>query len=278
MTDVAVQIQYRNEYIQGFEVRESQLRKTVTTDGINKGGQYVFLVADSNGATTVTRGVNGRIPTSVDNLNQYTVTLAEEHDLRTRTGFNIFESQGDGMRIMQENSMGVVNRRIDMQILGELQNTTYFTGVTAATATLDMVVMARTILGVNQVPLGSDISAVISPAFHGYLAATTEFANVQYVDNKQLPNMPIMFRWMGVNFVESPIITGVGTALEYCFMYHKSALGHAADTKGMQSFVGYDEEQDYSFARTSIYMGVKLLQAKGIVCMRHDGSKYKATA
>lgn len=278
MADTAFMTTYRNEFIAGFEQRATLLRQTVTTDGIPKGNQFVFLVADSGGATTVTRGVNGLIPARADNLNQFTATLSEEHDLVRRTGFNIFASQGDARRIMQQTSMGVVNRKIDTQILGELANTTNFSGLTAATATLDMVMFAKTILGVNQVPMDGQISAIISPAFHAYLMATTEFANVQYVNDKPFSDMPVMFRWAGVNFIESPLVTGIGTSSETCFMFHKSAIGHAVDTKGVQSLVGYDEEQDYSWCRTTVYMGPKLLQTKGVVGMRHDGSKYKATA
>jgi hypothetical protein len=278
MSDTAFQTTYRNEFVAGFEIRESLLRKTVTTDGTPKGNSFVFLVADSGGATTVTRGVNGLIPARADNLNQYTATLTEEHDLVRRTGFNIFASQSDGKKIMQETSMGVVNRKIDTQILGELANTTNFAGVAATTATLDMVMQAKTILGNNQVPLDGNLYGTISPAFEAYLMATTEFGNAQYVDQKMFPDMPTQFKWAGVNFIVTPLVTGVGTSSESCFIYHKSSLGHAADTKGLQSLVGYDEEQDYSWARTTIYMGPKLLQAKGIIGMRHDGSKYKATS
>jgi len=55
-------------------------------------------------------------------------------------------------------------------------------------------------------------------------------------------------------------------------MYHKNSLGHAADTSSIQSFVGYNDEHDYSYARCSLYMGAKLLQNSGIVVITHDGS------
>lgn len=277
MADTAFQVLYRQEFINGFEQRETLMRNTVTTDGIAKGNSYVFLIADSGGATAVTRGVNGLIPARGDNLTQQTATLTENHDLVRRTGFNIFASQADGRRIMQETSMGVINRTVDNQILAELANTTQATGLTSSTASLDMVMFAKTILLNNQVPNDGNISAVISPAFHAYLMATTEFANVQYVNDKPFTDMPIMFRWAGVNFIEHNNLSGLGTATEKCYMYHKSAIGHAMDVKNIQSIVGYMEEQDYSFARTTGYMGAKLLQSKGVVLMRHDGSKYAAT-
>ena len=81
-----------------------------------------------------------------------------------------------------------------------------------------------------------------------------------------------MFRWLGVNWCTHPNLPGKGTAAEKCFLYHKSALGHAVDTAGIQTPIGYDEEQDYSWARASIFMAAKLLQNSGVVIVNHDGS------
>ena len=68
--------------------------------------------------------------------------------------------------------------------------------------------------------------------------------------------------------------TGVGTATEKCYMYHRNAIGHAFDKSGLATPVGYDQEQDYSWARASAYMGCKLLQSAGDVVVTHDGSAY----
>lgn len=283
MADTAFQISYRQEFIHGFEQTQSLLRDAVTTDAIVKGNQATFLIADSGSATTVTRGVNGLIPARADNLTQTTATLTEEHDLARKTGFNIFASQGDQKRIMQDTSMGVVNRKIDSQILTALASATNDTGTTAS-ATLGMVAKARSILGVNSVPItDGNLYAVISPAFEAYLIQTKEFGSADYVDGKPLAgnnagfnNSPKMYSWLNCMWIVSPQITGIGTSAEKCYMFHKSAIGHAVDVAGLQTFVGYDEEQDYSYARTTMYMGAKLLQNSGVVVMNHDGSAYAA--
>ena len=62
---------YRQEYIKGFEKRQSLARNSVVTEADVNGNEAVFLVADSGGSTAVTRGVNGDIPTRPDNLNQF---------------------------------------------------------------------------------------------------------------------------------------------------------------------------------------------------------------
>lgn len=275
MSDTAFQIQFRAEYIAGFEQRQSLVRTTVTTEANVNGNQAVFLVADSGGATAVTRGVNGLIPARADNLNQNTATLIEWHDLVRRTKFNLYASQGDGRRIMQETSMAVLNRKIDQDIITALATNpgNQDTGA-ATTMSLSLAMFGMAILGNNNVPMDGNISALITPGAYAYLMQTKEFANVQYVNDKPFENSMTMFRWAGVNWIVHPNLPGKGTAAEQCFMYHKSAIGHACDTEAIQTAAGYDEEQDYSFARATAYMGSKTLQDTGIVIINHDGSAY----
>lgn len=278
MAESAFMIQYRQEFIAGFENTQALLRDTVTTEAVIKGNQATFLVADSGGATAKTRGLNGLIPARADDLDQPVATLTEQHDLVRKTGFNIFASQGDQRAIMQYTSMGVINRKADDQIIDELSNGTLDTGA-AATASMNMIIKAKTGLGNNAVPFDGNIYAAITPAFEGYLYQIKEFNNVQYVDVKPVPgadpayaNRVKMFRWLGVNWIVHPLLPGVGTASETCFMYHRSAIGHAIDTAGIQAVVDYEREHDYSYARTTAYMGAKLLQNTGVVRMIHDAS------
>ena len=283
MSDTAFQVQYREEFIAGFEVGQSLLRTCVVTEAVIKGNQATFLVADSGGAVAQTRGVNGLIPPRTDNLNQYTATLTEQHDLVQRTGFNLFASQGDGRRIMQETSMKVINRTIDLDILSALASATATTG-TAQTANLALVLRARTKLANAQVPVDEidNVFFVASPGFIGYLLQIKEFVNVQWVDAKPLtePNLDIgaskggrkMMRWAGFNWIETPLVTGNATNNELTYAYHRDSIGHAVNSGEIQAMADYHKRQDYSWARTSVYMGSKLLQTKGVVQVAHDGS------
>lgn len=275
MADSAFQTQYRAEFIAAFEQSQSLVRNTVTTEVEIKGNSAVFLVAGSGGAQATTRGLNGLIPARADDNNQYTATLVEWHDLVRKTGFNVFASQGDQRRIMQETSMAVVNRKLDQDIITELATGTQDTGA-ATTASLSLVMYAQTILGNNAVPLDGNVSALITPAFHAYLMQTKEFASADYVDNKPFSGALTMYRWAGINFIVHPNLPGKGTSAEKCFVYHKNAIGNAINTGGISTAVGVDEEQDYSYARTSMYTGSKLLQNSGIVVVNHDGSAFAA--
>src|SRR3546814_6475743 len=117
MADTAFQTQYRREFILGFEDMQARVRATTGTETVIKGNTATFLVADSGSAEAVTRGVNGLIPARADDNTQLSATLQEWHDLVRKTRFNIFASQGDQNRLMQHTTMGVLNRKIDDDII-----------------------------------------------------------------------------------------------------------------------------------------------------------------
>lgn len=284
MADTAFQVQYRQEFVNGFEDRQSILKSMCVQEADVKGNQATFLVADSGSAIAVTRGVNGLIPARADSLTQTTATLIEYHDLVRKTEFNILSSQGDQRRIMQETSMGVINRRLDNSIITALDTGTNNTGA-AAVASLDLVVWARTILGNNQVPLWDEenLFAVVSPAFDGYMMQTPEYASADYVEVKPFTGPARRFRrWSGFNWAVHGRLTnsvgagGTGTS-EQCFFFHRNAIGCAVHKQGINASVGFDDEQAYSWARTSVDIGAVLLQNSGLVVALHNAAGYAAT-
>lgn len=287
MAGAAPQIQYRDEFIAAFGQRQTLLKETTTRESMIKGNQATFLVASSTG-TAVTRGVNGLIPTNDNSNTQVTATLAEKHDLREMTGFNIFQSQGDQRAIMQMNTMSVINRDIDNVILTALATTTLDTGG-AATASLTLVFKALVQLQNNGVAMDGNIFAVVSPAFIAYLMALPSFASAEYVNVKPFTNYPGWnasdnkkaghgwYDWMGIKWIVSNQVAGVGTSSETCLLFHRSAIGHAINSAGVDSAIGYDDKQQLSWARCSLFHGAVLLQNAGAVRMIHDGSAYVAS-
>ena len=278
MADTAFQTMYRQELIAGYERGQSSLRQTCTTEGVIKGNQIVFDVVDSGGATAVTRGVNGLIPARTDNNTQLTCTLTEWHDLVKKTNFNIFASQGDQRGVMQDTSMKVINRKTDDQIITELNTATQYAGVAAATLSLSKAMHAVSVVLSANVPLDDNVNGLLTPAAFAYLMQVNEVTSKDFVSDTKMVNAPRMFMWAGIRWMVHTALPGAGTNSETLFVYHKAAIGHGMDVAGMQSPVGYDEEQDYSWARCSAFMGAKLLQNTGVCKIRHDGSAYAATA
>lgn len=276
MADSAFIIQYRKEHVAAFEQKYSILRATCVREAVIKGNQAVFLVAGSGGIAAISRGVNGLIPYNTVSNVQNTCTLNEWHAPFERTGFNIFASQGDQKRIMQEASVDVLNRNIDAVIISQLDTATTSTG-TASAASIGMIAHALTQLGNNNVPLWEEdkMFAVVTPAFLTYLMQATEFGSADYVEMKPYDG-PIlrMRRWMGANWYMHQGLTGKSTSAEKCYMYHQNAIGHAANTAEMDVRVGYDEKQDLSWSRATLFHGAILLQQTGVTQMLHDGSAY----
>lgn len=274
MSDTAFQTMYRDEFIAGFEERQSALRSSCVTQAQVKGNIAVFLVADSGGAQAVTRGTNGLLPYRADNLTQNSCTLAEWHDPVRKTGFNVFASQGDQRRIMQETSMGTINRKIDLEIIAQLDTATVDTG-SPATASVAMVAKSLAALGNNYVPVEEEenMFGLVTPAFWSYMMQFPEMTKGSYVEVKLFSGaIRKMWRWFGINWIRSSLLTGLATGAEQCFLFHRNAIGNAIDTRGIQTDVGYIGEHDYSYARTTVYVGSKLLQNTGVVMMKHDGS------
>ena len=231
--DTAYQTQYRDEFIAAFEARQSLLRETVTTEAVIKGSQAVFLVAGSGSETAKTRGVNGLIPARNDDLNQNTVTLEEWHDLVRKTGFNIFASQGNQRQIMQSTSMGVLNRKIDDQIITELNTGTVTVGAASAVPSVSMFQNGRVKLSNASVPWDGNITFLSGASFMAFLEESPEFANAQYVEvkpyagagsNPSWRDKPMAYRWRNALLIEHPGIPGKATASEKAFMYHKTAI------------------------------------------------------
>jgi len=275
------QIQYRQELIQAYEQHSSLLLATVTTEAQIKGNSAVFLVAGSGGATAKTRGANGRIPARNDSNTQNTCTLREWHDLVEKTGFNVFASQGDQRALMQKTTMAVINRKIDDLIITTLNTGTVTAGAAGTIPTVALFQKSRVKLSNADVPWDGNITLLCQPSYLAYLEQAPEFANADYVDvrpyagdNPSWQDKPQAYRWRNCLIIEHPNLPGNATTSEKSFMYHKSAIGHAANKSGMQSPVGYNEEQDYSFARCSMYMGSKLLQNTGVNVITHDGSEF----
>jgi hypothetical protein len=284
MSETAYQVLYRDEWIHGFERDQALLRGMVTTQTMpmtNGARQAVFLVGVS-GRSWVTRGSNGLIPASSDDLTQTTVTLAEHHDLPQKTNFNIFAGQSDQRAMMQVTSRGVINKGIDDEIIDILETATVEVNATASIMTKQLVNRAITTLVNSHVKFDGNIYGALTPAAWSALSDIPAFASADYVNKKPMvegapsSNGGVKITdWMGIKWVMHDGLPGIGTNAAQCFIWHKAAIGHAYND--IQALSGYNEEQDYYFARTSIFSGALKIQNAGIVVINHDDSPFVAS-
>lgn len=179
--------------------------------------------------------------------------------------------------------MAVVNRKIDDQIINVLNTGTVTVGAASATPTISLFQNARVKLSNASVPWDSNICLLCQPSVLAFLEQAPEFANAEYVEvrpytgsdsNPSWQDKPMAYRWRNTMIIEHPNLPGKATASEKSFLYHKTALGHAANTGGIMTAVGYNDEQDYTYARTSCFMEALLLQNTGVVVWTTDGTVY----
>ncbi len=279
MTVQAAKQLYKDEFIAAYEQEKSLLSTATTKEYMNGGLTVTFLVAGSGGAGAVTRAQNGQIPYFTPSSNQISATLVEKHAPFELTSFDIFASQGNQRQIMQNASMSVIRRDQDLTILAELANATQDYG--SGTLDLSTIAMSKAILGQNFVDTSNpnDMFWVISPAAEAYLMQMPEFTSADYVSFSPMEGGPERNyrRWMGSNWIVSPLVTGVGTASEVMYHFHRGALGYACNVGEEKIAIGYDEKQDTSWSRATIYHAAKILQNNGIIKVAHDGSAAAAT-
>lgn len=262
---------YSMEYIEGFERRGSLLRQTVTTETMKRGNQFVFVVEDSGNATATTRGLDGNIVPRSMNNNQVTLTLTEWNDLPRMTGFNIFGHQAGAQQrmAMYNTSYKVIARTVENEIITALATATTGPSGTAVDDALGLVTQGLVNLGNNFVPIDDgQVYLACTTGFISALQRTKEFSHAEYVSMKKwddgVASDKMMWKWNGINLFIQNGLSGVGTSSATCFLYHKSAIGHAIDNENFSAFVGYDEEQDYSWVRCSAFSAAGLLQNTGV--------------
>lgn len=284
MAESSAQTLYSAEFIDNFEVGVTLLRDTVTTEGVAKGNTFVFASAGTNGATAVTRGINGLIPGRSVDQTQYSAPLYEWHDVQEVTDFNEFQSQASIRRKMAKDQMVVLNRKMDQEIITELATGTQFIATSAATANPGMFSTAQSILTSAGVPW-NEITAAVTPACLKYLMDSDKFAKQgQWIDHfpwmdggPAFKNKNQIYNWMGLNFIVCNNLTNLNTASEICYVYHRNSVGHAIG-KTPEAIADYDKRHAYNYVRASMFTGAKALLTTGIVGIRHDGSAVAATA
>lgn len=162
-----------------------------------------------------------------------------------------------------------MNRKTDDLILAQLNTATLNTG-TAGPMTKRMATTALVTLWNNNVPNDGNTVALITPAAWGYLSEIPEFASSDYVGDKPNENGPSMKKWMGATWVLHTGLSGIATSAAKCIVFHKSAIGYGYAKESIRPMTGFNDEQDYYWVRSSMYMGAKLLQNNGVVIIDHD--------
>lgn len=266
------QEQYREEWIIAFQRGATYLKDCTTTETMIRGNEAVFPIQGVGGAM-VTRGVNGLIPSDNPTDTQVRVPLVEKHRKETQTSFNIFTAHGDLREAMQNRGALSAYREIDDEIISNAleQATNQFNGGTAVTLSFGNVVDILSDLRENNVFAGDEICCVWTPKAWARIQTFDRATSADYVERKPLMmGWDLPFRWLGATHMVHTGLPESGTATAKCYAFGKSAIGHAINQGDVRTSIGYDEEDDYSFARHTIFHGARVLQQSGLLEIVHD--------
>lgn len=265
--------QYRDEWVVAFQRGETYLRYATTPEMMIQGNQALFPIQGAAPAAT-SRGVNGLIPSRNRTDTQITIPLVERHSKETQTGFNIFTAHGNLREAMQNAGSLTLAREVDDEIIanGLESATTQFNGGSAITLTYGRVQDIMSDLLENNVYAMDMVTFVWTPKAWARLLTFDQFVSSDYIEEDfllggmtQKPRM-----WNGAMHMVHTGLPGIGTATANCYAFGKAAVGYAMNTEGIDVAIGYDEEDDYSFARHTIFHGSRLLQQSGIIEIVHD--------
>lgn len=269
MADNSVlQTKYATEWTQAYEQKKSYLRGTVQTEGEVRAETFVFIL-EGTADEAVERGANGNIPYASDNQGSANCQLRQYHHLVRKNQFDISASSTPQRLSMQRRGVISINKKTDSLILAQLDTTTVSTGAAAA-ASLAMLGLAVAKLDAAGVPRDGERYGVLTPMAWQQMLKVQQFASKDWVPDQPYMQSAEWRLWNSVKWTVHPYLSGVGGASAKCFVYHKYAVGHGMNMGEIQTKVGVNDEQDYSWARSSAYQGAKSLQIGGIVRMLHN--------
>lgn len=257
--------QYSDEWIVAFQRGETPLKHAVSREVMTSGLTAKFAVQGAAGRMTE-RGVNGLIPSRNRTDTQPSVSLKEKHSKETQTSFNVFTAPAPLREAMQNAGALTAYREIDYTILDALATATNSYGA-AITITQSKLADTMATLMNNDVQVSDMLTYVWTPKSWARLMTLDKFASNDYVSDKPLVgygfDKPKIY--MGAMHFMHSGLPGKGTATASNYLFAKGAVGHAIATGDIQVASGYNDEDDYSFSRHTIFDGALILQQAGVL-------------
>lgn len=266
------QEQYRDEWVVSFQRGATYLKDCTTTEMMIRGDEAVFPIQGA-APRMVERGVNGLIPSRQRTDTQIRIPLREKHTLETQTSFNIFTAHANLREAMQNSGALTAAREVDDEIINSALTTATneYNGGTAVTLTFGRVVDILKELRENNVYGGDQICCVWTPAAWARIQTFDRATSFDYVDRKPLMgNMDLPFNWLGATHMVHTGLPNLGTNTAECFAFARPAVGHAINQDGIKTYIDYEGEHDYSYARHTLYHGSRVLQQSGLLKIVHE--------
>lgn len=270
---------YQDEFKYDYERSQTKLLLGVRSDGLVKGETVKWDVVDP-GDEAQSRGRNGNIPTSELGLSQVSADLEEKFKKFRIDSFDEFRGNPNVRAAMSKRGIAAIHRSQEQLVIDALDAsatdiTAGVAGASNAATTLSTLATVNTWMSFlleNDVPFDDgEMFAVITVKAALQMQRIAEFKSIDYVDMKVMPDAPAVrvLRWQGVNWIPHNGLSGRGTALAKCYMWHKSALGHQSSGEPQSHPYYYEPEDRFEVWFKTVHVAKTVLPG-GVVRFYHN--------
>ncbi len=247
-----------------YQQQGSKLKTTVRSKSGVRGASTTFQVIGAMLATqkarnaAITTSNVSHEPVECDLVNYYAGEWVDALD-ELKTGH-------DERKVLAMAGAYALGRKTDDLIIAALNTATQSVGETAAALTKERILAAFTALNTNNVPDDGERYAIVSPQAWNQLLAIEEFSSANYVgDAYPMLNGSETRKWMGIVWI---MHTGLpaASASHTCFVYHKTAGGHASGQEIKTDISWHGDHASY-FVNNMMSQGAALVDPNGIVKM-----------
>lgn len=262
-TDISVAFikQFEAEVHTKYQQQGTLLRNTVRTKNNIKGSSTTFQIIGKGTASTKTRHAQIK-PMNLEHSN-IEVTLADYYAGEWVDKLDELKTNIDERGAVAKAGAYALGRKTDDLIISALDKATNVVDGTTSGMTLALALEAFAAMNEKDVPDDGDRYAVVSPLIWNQLLSIKQFADSDYVEDKPFMKGKQCKKWLGINWMQHnalPKSSGVVS----CFMYHKSAIGHASGCD-VTSDITWHGDYAAHFINNMMSQGAGMIDNDGII-------------
>jgi len=263
--EIAFTRHYQNEVHLAYQRMGSKLRNTVRVKDNIVGATTTFQKVGKGTASTKAR--HGKVPVMNVDHAQIECSLADYYAGDWVDRFDEIKTTLPEKQVLINSGAYALGRKTDELIITKLDASTNYAGTGADGLTKAKALAAFEMLGEADVPDDGDRFAIVGWKQWSELLNIAEFANAQFVGEKELPWQGTQAkRWLGTLWMPHSGLTKTA-GVRYCYWYHKTAVGHAVGAHVKSDITWYGDRAAH-FVNNMMSQGACLIDTAGVVSLR----------
>ncbi len=256
---------YQNDVHLLYQQMGSKLRNTVRVKNNIVGATTVFQKVGKGTASTKAR--HGKVPVMNVDHTPVECTLADYYAGDWVDKLDEIKTNINERMVLIKAGAYALGRKTDELVIQKLDASTNYAGTGADGLTKAKVLSAFEIMGGADVPDDGERYAVVGWKQWSELLNIPEFADADYVGDKDLPWKGSQAkRWLGTLWLPHSGLTKTG-GVRYCYWYHKTAVGHAIGSE-VKTDITWHGDRAANFVNNMMSQGACLIDSAGVVSLR----------